>query len=111
MGFDLAKQGLNLKMGFKTKFGLILENQKNVNEERRRGEEEEEEEEEEEKKKRRGGVQERFKGMDSMIFGMELVYICMDTCLWVVGCEKPNPKMSSCMEIIINPFFFSRVLL
>ena len=28
MGFDLAKQGLNLKMGFKTKFGLILENQK-----------------------------------------------------------------------------------
>ena len=46
-----------------------------MNEERRRGEEEEEEEEE--KKKRRGGVQERLKGM-------ELVYICMDTCLWVV---------------------------
>ena len=23
MGFDLAKHGLNLKMGFKTKFGLI----------------------------------------------------------------------------------------
>ena len=66
MGFDLAKHGLNLKMGFKTKFGLILENQKNVNEERRRGEEEEEEEEE--KKKRRGGVQERFKGMELWIF-------------------------------------------
>ena len=28
MGFDLAKHGLNLKMGFMTKFGLILENQK-----------------------------------------------------------------------------------
>ena len=51
------------------------------------------------KKKRRGGVQERLKGM-------ELVYICMDTCLWVVGCEKPNPKMNACMEIIINPFVF-----
>ena len=24
MGFDLAKHGLNLKMGFKTKFGLIF---------------------------------------------------------------------------------------
>ena len=24
MGFHLAKHGLNLKMGFKTKFGLIL---------------------------------------------------------------------------------------
>ena len=58
----------------------------------------------EKKKKRRGGVQERFKGM-------ELVYICMDTCLWVVGCEKPNPKMNSCMEIFTNPFDLSRVLL
>ena len=54
MGFDLAKHGLNLKVGFKTKFGLIL-GTKNVNEERRG---EEEEEDEEEKKKRRGGVQE-----------------------------------------------------
>ena len=38
MGFDLAKHGLNLKMGFKTKFGLILENQ-TVERERRRGKE------------------------------------------------------------------------
>ena len=30
---------------------------------------------------------------------------------WVVGCEKPNPKMNSCMEIITNPFDLSRVLL
>ena len=35
----------------------------------------------------------------------------MDTCLWVVGCEKPNPKINSCMEIITNPFDLSRVLL
>ena len=49
MGFDLAKHGLNLKMGFKTKFGLILK--KKTVEEKRRGGEEEEEEEEEEKKK------------------------------------------------------------
>ena len=31
---------------------------------------------------------------------------CIDTCLWVVGCRKPNPRMSSCMEIITNPFVF-----
>ena len=41
MGFDLAKHGLNLKMGFKTKFGLILGKQKRRREEkgrrRRRG--------------------------------------------------------------------------
>ena len=43
------------------------------------------------------------KGMDSMIFGMELVYIFMDTYLWVVGCEKPNPKMNACMEIFTIP--------
>ena len=22
----------------------------------------------------------------------------MDTCLWVVGCKKPNPRMNSCIE-------------
>ena len=22
----------------------------------------------------------------------------MDTCLWVVGCKKPNPRMNSCLE-------------
>ena len=35
MGFDLAKHGLNLKMGFKTKFGLILK-KKTVEEKGRR---------------------------------------------------------------------------
>ena len=31
---------------------------------------------------------------------------CIDTCLWVVGCRKRNPRMNSCMEIITNPFVF-----
>ena len=31
---------------------------------------------------------------------------CMDTCLWVVGCKKPNPRMNSCMESRVwNPPF------
>ena len=33
-----------------------------------------------------------------MIFGMDLWISCMDSCLWVVGCKKPNPRMNSCME-------------
>ena len=41
---------------------------------------------------------------------MDFVWItwisCIDTCMWVVGCREPNPRMSSCMEIIINPFVF-----
>ena len=36
-------------------------------------------------------------------FGLELygfVWIsCLDICLWVVGCRKPNPRMNLCMEI------------
>ena len=71
--------------------------------ERRRGRGREEEE------KNRGSQDK--KGMDFMIFDMELVYICMDTCLWVVGCEKPNSKMNACMEIFTNPFDLYRVLL
>ena len=23
---------------------------------------------------------------------------CLDICLWVVGCRKPNPRMNLCME-------------
>ena len=41
-------------------------------------------------------------------FCMELygfVWIsCLDMCLWVVGCRKPNPRMNLCIEIITNPF-------
>ena len=29
---------------------------------------------------------------------------CLDMCLWVVGCRKPNPRMNLCIEIITNPF-------
>ena len=40
----------------------------------------------------------------------------MELCIYLygymfVGCEKPNPKMNSCIEIITNPFNLSRVLL
>ena len=52
MGFDLAKHGLNLKMGFKTKLVSFLGKPKTV-EEKRRGEEEEEEKEEKKKMKER----------------------------------------------------------
>ena len=52
--------------------------------ERERGEEKREEEEEEEKKKRRRGEAKIKKGMDSMIFGMEL---CIDLYGYMfVGC-------------------------
>ena len=37
---------------------------------------------------------------------MDYLDFYIDTCLWVVGCRKPNPRMNSCMEIITNPFFF-----
>ena len=56
MGFDLAKHGLNLKMGFKTNL-VSFWRIKNGNEERRRGEGEEEEEKE--KKKRREEEEEK----------------------------------------------------
>ena len=64
------------------------------------GEEEEEEEKKRKRKRRREGKEDKK--------GMELVYIFMDTCLWVVGCEKPNPKMNACMEIFTNPLISLR---
>ena len=69
---------------------------KNVKEERRRGEEEEEEEEE--KNKRREGERKR-KRYGTMTMSMELCIDLYGYMLWVVGCEKPNPKTNSCMEI------------
>ena len=71
------------------------------NRKRERGRREEEEEEEEEKKKKGGGVQEGFKGME--LYGFVWIS-CLDMCLWVVGCRKPNPRMNLCIEIITNPF-------
>ena len=76
---------------------------------------EEEEEEEEEKKKRRGRVRKSKKvwklalSMEIMKISMDLwnfcmdfydfwygsLEICMDICLWVVGCKKPNPRINS----------------
>ena len=30
----------------------------------------------------------------------------MDSCFWVVGCKKPDPRMNSCMESRVwNPPF------
>ena len=65
------------------------------------------------KKKRREEEEEEEgakKGMDFYDFWYGIVWItwisCIDTCLWVVGCRKPNPRMNSCMEIITNPFVF-----
>ena len=71
-----------------------------------------EEEEEEEKKKRReeeGGAKKVWKltlSMDSSLDHMDFVWNCIDTCLWLVDCRKPNPGMSSCMEIITSSFVF-----
>ena len=79
---------------------------KNV-EEKRRGEEEEEEEEEEHKKKMKERSSSKAKRYGTLYIFAWITWIsCIDTCLWVVGCRKPNPRMSSCMEIIINPFVF-----
>ena len=72
-------------------WSLIFERPKPVEREekgrrRRRGRGREEEE-----KRRR---EEEQTGMDSsmfsMIFGTDLWISCMDSCLWVVGCKKPN---------------------
>ena len=81
----------------KINWPLIFERPKNVEEEKRRGEEKEKEEEE--KKKRR---EEKRKSKKVWITCIS----CMDTCLWVVGCKKPNPRMNSCMESRVwNPPF------
>ena len=49
--------------------------------------------------------------MDALIFGLELygfVWIsCLDICLWIVGCRKPNPIMN----YVWKSLCFSRVLL
>ena len=67
MGFDLAKHGLNLKMGFKTNFGLILENQKTG---MKRGEGEKEKKR---KWKRRRREEEEFK-KDSKVWNFGFLY-------------------------------------
>ena len=35
-----------------------------------------------------------------LIWNFGFVWIsCLDICLWVMGCRKPNPRMNLCMEI------------
>ena len=50
---------------------------------------------EEEEKKRSSRKNQRYGSYD---FCMELGIDLNRYMLWVVGCEKPNPKMSSCMK-------------
>ena len=55
------------------------------------------------RRRRRGEVQAKLqKGMDAwiLIWNFGFVWIsCLDICLWVMGCRKPNPRMNLCMEI------------
>ena len=41
---------------------------------------------------------------------MILVWItwiyCIDTCLWVVGCKKSNPRMNFCMDSSMDFYDF-----
>ena len=79
----------------KSNWSLILRDQK-CREERRRGKERRRGRgREEEEKRRRKEEQKRY---ETMTMCMELCIVCMDTCLWVVGCKKPNPRINSCMD-------------
>ena len=48
------------------------------------------------------GIKSMYSSMVFYDFGMDLWISCMDSCLWVVGCKKPNPRMKSCMETDIE---------
>ena len=75
---------------------------------KKRGNRIERERREKERGRRRGRGREEEEEGEAKIKGLELygfVWIsCLDICLWVVGCRKPNPRMNLCMEIITNPF-------
>ena len=64
----------------------------------------EREEEGEEKRKRKeedSSQDQASQGMDAwiLIWNFGFVWIsCLDICLWVMGCRKPNPRMNLCME-------------
>ena len=74
MGFDLAKHGLNLKMGFKTKFGLILENQK-TGMKRGEGEKKKRRKRKRRRREERSSSKPRYRTLD---FCMELLNLSMD---------------------------------
>ena len=67
------------------------------------GEVEKKEGEKKRKRKRRWRSQDQGqKGMDAwiLIWNFGFIWIsCLDICLWVMGCRKPNPRMNLCMEI------------
>ena len=105
-----AKHGVNSKVGFKSKFGLNLG-------EENRGEEGKKKKKRKRKRRRREAkIKKVWKltlSMDSSMDHMDFVWNCMDHMDFlyryifvVLGCRKPNPRMSSCMEIITNPFVF-----
>ena len=74
MGFDLAKHGLNLKMGFKTKFGLNFWESKKK---RRR---------EEKGRRRRRGREEKDEG-EKFKQGQKGMELCIDLYGYMfVGC-------------------------
>ena len=85
----------------KSIWSLILRDQKRK--------EEEEEEEEEKKKMKEEEEDKKKKSMETNLeYGIAWItwISCIDTCLWVVGCRKLNPRINCCMEIIKNPFVF-----
>ena len=65
----------------------------------------EREEEGEEKRKRKeedSSQDQASQGMDAWILIWNFCFVwisCLDICLWVMGCRKPNPRMNLCMEI------------
>ena len=74
MGFDLAKHGLNLKMGFKTKFGLILEKKK-TGMKRGEGEKKKKRKRKRRRREERSSSKPRYGTLD---FCMELLNLSMD---------------------------------
>ena len=51
-------------------------------------------------------------GMNSSMELYGFVWIsCLDMCLWVVGCRKPNPKMNFLYRNHHKSLYFSRVFL
>ena len=64
-----------------------------------------------EQRKRREEEEEKIKRYGCFDFSLELygfVWIsCLDICLWIVGCRKPNPRMN----YVWTSLCFSRVLL
>ena len=49
-----------------------------------------------------------FYGTMTISIESNIEYGSLDFLVWihVLGYKKPNPRMNSCMEIIINPFVF-----